>query len=240
MKKFFSHPLFYCIFALLGLTGMVLQFWFFSIAPDSRGLMPRWHISCILTIAVMAIVPVLTFLSRRHICFPRYPVLVRAVGAVLAAVFAAISAWVMLDQQHYLTAVLAALAALGSLYVVWARFRTHRVSYGVYAVFALCYMFYLISRYRDWSAEPETLRYLYQLLALVCMMLVFYQKAALLAHTGRFSSYHLWYGLATALSLTAIPSATNPMLYLAGAIWLILDPSPRPIHREKAAESDAP
>lgn len=240
MKKLFSHPLFYCIFALLGLAGMALQFWFFGLTPDARGLMPAGHISGILTCVVLAIALVLIFLSRPYIRFPKQPVLVRAAGAVLAAVFAGISAWVMLQQQHYLTAILAALAALGSLYVVWARFRTHRVFYGVYAVFALCYMFYLISRYRDWSAEPETLRYVYQLLALVCMMLVFYQKAALQARTGRFSSYHLWHSLATVLSLTAIPSATNPMLYLAGAIWLILDPSPRPLHREKAAESDVP
>lgn len=240
MKKLFSHPLFYCVFALLGLAGMLLQFWFFGLTPDSRGLMPRWHISGILTTLVLALTLVLVFLSRRHIRFPKHPVMVRAVGAVLAALFTGISAWVMLDHQHYLTAILAALAALGSLYVVWARFRSQRVFYGVYAVFALCYMFYLISRYRDWSAEPETLHYAYQLLALVCMMLVFYQKAALQAHTGRFSSYHLWHSLATVLSLTAVPSASNPMLYLAGAIWLILDPSPRPLRREKYAESDAP
>ena len=50
MKKLFSHPLFYCIFAVLGLAGMALQFWFFSIAPDSRGLMPAGHISGILTL----------------------------------------------------------------------------------------------------------------------------------------------------------------------------------------------
>lgn len=240
MKKLFSHPLFYCIFAVLGLAGMALQFWFFSIAPDSRGLMPAGHISGILTLAVLAATLLLIFLSRSHISFPKNPVLVRVVGAVLAAVFTAISAWQMFSQQHYLTAFLAAMAALSSLYVVWARLRGHRVFYGVYAVFALCYMFYLISRYRDWSAEPETARYAYQLLALVCMMLVFYQKAALMAHTGRFSSYNLWHGLATVLSLTAVPSASNPMLYLAGAIWLILDPSPRPPQREKTAGSDAP
>ena len=240
MKKFFSHPLFYCIFAALGLVGMALQFWFFSIAPDSRGLMPARHISGILTALVMAAALALLLLSRRHIQFPRNPLLVRIVGAVLAAIFTGISAGVMFSQSHRLTGILAALAAAGCLYVVWARLRSQRVFYGVYAVFALCYMFYLISRYRDWSAEPETFRYLYQLLALVCMMLVFYQKAALQLHTGRFTSYHMWHGLATVLSLTAVPSAANPMLYLAGAIWLILDPSPRPHLRADPQGSDTP
>lgn len=240
MKKLFSHPLFYCVFAVLGIVGMLLQFWFFSVAPDSRNLMPVWHIASILTLMVIAVALVLIALSLRLIQFPKNPVLIRAIGAVLAAVFTAISAWTLLRQQNYLTGVLAILAALSSLYVVWARMGKRRVFYGVYAVFALCYMFYLISRYRSWSAEPETLRYVYQLLALVCMMLVFYQKAALQARTGRFGAYHLWHSLATVLSLTAVPSAANPMLYLAGAIWLILDPSPRPLHREKQSGSDAP
>lgn len=240
MKKLFSHPLFHYAFAVLGLLGMALQFWFFSAAPDDRGLRPVWHPATILTFLIIAVTVVLIFLSRRHATFPKHPVLVRVMGAVLAAVFTGISAWNMLLQHNHLAGILAVLAAAGSVYVVWARLSKQRVFYGVYAIFALCYMFYLISRYRDWSAEPETLLYIFQLLALVCMMLVFYQKAALHAHTGRFASYHLWHNLATVLSLIAVPSAASPMLYLAGAIWLILDPPPRSAHREKPAGSDTP
>jgi hypothetical protein len=50
MKKFFSQPLFYCVFALLGLVGMGLQFWFFESATDSQGLLISWHPAAIATV----------------------------------------------------------------------------------------------------------------------------------------------------------------------------------------------
>ena len=84
-------------------------------------------------------------------------------------------------------------------------------------------MFYLISRYQVNSAEPETARYVFQTLALVCLMLVFYQQAAIRAGTGRFGSYHVWRSLALFLSLTAMPGSHNPMLYLAGELNPVLE-----------------
>jgi hypothetical protein len=238
MKKIFSHPLFYCVFALLGLIGCGLQLWYNSAIPDEKGLMPAWHPATVLTVVLVLLTVVLAVLSSPHIVTPKHPAPVRALGAAMAAVFTALAAWKLLGQQVYLTGALAALASVSSAYVVWARLRKKPVGFWIYALFALLFMFYLISRYQLWSAEPETARYAFKLLALVFMMLVFYQKAAIRLHTGTFLIYHLWSSLALVLSITSLPSAETPMLYLSAGIWLLLDPSPRPVSRTRQEESE--
>lgn len=232
MKKLFSHPLFYYTFVLLGILGCALQVWFCSIEPDAEGLLPQGHISTTLTLVVTVLTAVLAVLSTPYVQTPHHPVAVRAAGAFAAAGFMGIAAFVLLARGNLLSGILSALAAVGSVYVGMCRVRRQRVHYCAYALFALCFMFYLISCYRVWSAEPETVRYLFKLLALVCAMLVFYQKAALHARTGRFATYHFWRCMTLMLCLTAIPSATSPTLYLAAAVWMILDSSPRPRRKE--------
>ena len=236
MKKFFSHPLFYCIFALLGLVGMGLQSWYLKTAPDSTGLLVPGHPGLWLTFALLGLVLVLTVASMKHIRAPKLSTAMRSVGAGLTAVFTAIAAGVLFSRQNYLLFGLCALSAISSLYILWAQTTGRTPHYTAYGLFAVCFMFYLISRYRVWSAEPETVRYLFQLLALVCAMLVFYQKAALRARTGKFATYHFWHSMTLMLCLTAVPTAGNPSLYLAAAIWMTLDSSPR---RKETQEEQA-
>lgn len=228
MKKFFSHPLFYCIFALLGVAGMGLQSWYLKAAPDEKGLLIPGHPGIWLTFALLGVVLVLTFASMKYIQAPRLSPAIRSVGAAMTAGFTAIAAGVLLSRKNYLLFGLCALSAISALYILWAQTTRRKPHYTAYGLFAVCFMFYLISRYQVNSAEPETARYVFQILALVCLMLVFYQQAAIRAGTGRFGSYHVWRSLALFLSLTAMPGSHNPMLYLAGAVWLLVDPLPRP------------
>lgn len=228
MKKFFSHPLFYCIFALLGLAGMGLQSWYLKTAPDTTGLLTDGHPGGWLTFLLLGLVLVLTVASIKHIQTPRLSPAIRSVGAAMTAGFTAIAAGVLLTRKNYLVFGLCVLSAISALYILWAQTTRRKPHYGAYSLFAVCFMFYLISRYQVNSAEPETARYVFQTLALVCLMLVFYQQAAIRAGTGRFGSYHVWRSLALFLSLTAMPGSHNPMLYLAGAMWLLTDPLPRP------------
>ena len=227
MKKLFSHPLFFITFILLAIAGCSLQVWFFGIQPDSAGLLPSGHFSTYATVGVLLVTAVLAVLTTPHMQLPNLSATVRAVSAFTAAAFMAVSAVLIFLRGDLFCGALAAVAAVGAVYVGLCRLRRGPVHFTAYALFAVCFMFYLISRYRVWSAEPETVRYLFQLLALVCAMLVFYQKAALHACTGHFASYHFWRCLTFVLCITAIPGASDPFLYLGAAIWMMLASSPR-------------
>ena len=228
MKKFFSHPLFYSTFALLGLMGMGLQYWFFADAPDSNGLLMSWHPAAILTFLLLAAVLALAVLSAPHVQVPQLSGPIRSIGALLGSVFCGVAAGILLHKGNYLVFGLCVLSTLSSLYILWAQTTHRKPHFCAYAAFAVCFMFYLISRYRVYSAEPETARYVFKIMALVCMMLVFYQQAAIRSGTGRFFSYHVWRSLTLFLTFTALPNAGNPMLYLFAAMWLLADPLPRP------------
>lgn len=237
MKKLFSEPLFFIAFILLAIAGCALQVWYFSIPADAAGLLPAGHISTYATVGVLVVTAVLAILATPHMQVYNMSATVRCVGAFAAAGFMAVSAVLIFLRGDLFCGALAAIAALGSVYVGLCRLRRGKVHYTAYALFAVCFMFYLITRYRVWSAEPETARYLFQLLALVCAMLVFYQKAALHARTGKSLSYHFWRCMTFVLCMTAIPGSTDPCLYLGAAIWMLLASSPR--KRETPTEEQA-
>ena len=232
MKKFFAHPLFYCVFALLGLAGMGLQYWFFADAPDGNQLLTSWHPAILLSFALLALVLVLAIVSRNHVRVPQLSTPIRAAGAGLGVVFSAVAAIVLLGKGKYLLFGLCLLSTFSALYILRAQISHRKPHFSAYSIFAVCFMFYLISRYRIYSAEPETSRYVFKILALICMMLVFYQQAAIRAGLGRFASYHLWRSMTLFLTFTALPSSGNPMLYLSAAMWLLVDPLPRPKEEE--------
>ena len=235
MKKFCSHPLFYCLFASLGLAGMGCQWWLLGSANE-KGMLPSWHPATVITMVLVALAAVLALVSTPHIRVPAVPSKLQIFGLCAAAAFFAVEAVVLLLDGVWLAGALAVAASAGSVYVLSCRLSKKEEHYWVYGLFALCFVFYLISRYTTWSCEPEMPRFAYQLLGLICMMLAFYQMAAVHAKTGRFLSYHFWRSMALMLSFTAIPSASNPWLFVAAALWLLLSPVSPP--RRKHQEAD--
>lgn len=228
MKKIFSHPIFYYSFFFLGLGAMGLQIWYRELGVDGKGLLIPGHPAATATYVLLACVLVLNLVSGAYACTPQFSPAVRAGGAALAAVFTAIAAGVFAYKESYLLFILCVLTTVCAVYILWAYSSGKQPRYTAYSLFALCFMFYLISRYQAWSAEPEIARYVFKILALVCMMMAFYQQAAIRAGRGRFRSYYFWHGMTLFLSLTAVPSSGNPALYLAAATWLLVDPAIQP------------
>lgn len=232
MKKLFSSPLFCYSFALLGLLGMGLQFYFFGNAVDARGLLNSWHGANIASYGALILAAVLAFLSSPYIRTPALTPSVRSLGAGLGSVFCAIAAGMLLGEENYLLFGLCILSTSASVYILWAQTTGRKPHFLAYGAIAVCFMFYLISRYQLYSAEPETSRYVFKILALICTMLVFYQQAAIRAGTGRFRSYHFFRSMTLFLNFAAIPGAGNPLLYLAAALWLMADPLSRAVDEE--------
>ena len=211
---------------------MVLQ-WIYYGAEDEKGLLPRGHWTGILVGVLVTVALVAAILVGRDRKFPQLHAKTRAVGGLLGAFGVFASGIAMMLQGDWITAVAAVLCALAVAYIALCRYRRMRsnfLAYGVGAVFLMCY---LISHYPMWSAEPESGRYALRLLALVFLMLAFYQKAALGAGVGNPGAHHIFSAMAMLLSFGAIPDAQHPMLFAGMGCWLLLDPTVRVRKRKR-------
>jgi hypothetical protein len=232
MKKFLASSRIYQLYAVAGGLCMVLQ-WIFLGAEDEKGLLPRGHWTGWLVWLLVAVALAAAIYVGRDRKFPQLPAHVRAAGGALGALGILISGITMLVQGEWITAVAAILCALAVGYIALCRYRRLRsnfLAYGVGAVFLMCY---LISHYQMWSAEPENGRYALLLLALVFLMLAFYQKAALGAGVGNPGAHHIFSAMAMMLSFGAIPGAQHPLLFAGMGSWLLLDPTVRVRKRKK-------
>lgn len=230
MKKILNSPLLHYLFAGAGIVCMVLQAVFFA-AVDDRGLLFRGHPAAVATWILVAAAAALGFLSRGVRKFPKFPAAVRGGGSAAGAVGIAVTAVMLALKGDWMTAVAALLGAASLGYVAWCRVRRSKIYFLVYGGCVIFVMFYLISCYRGWSAEPESARYILQLLALVCLLLSAYQKAALGAGMGKRTLHGFFSSMAMMLSFAAVPGSNHPVLLLGVGIWLLLDP--RAVIRKK-------
>lgn len=237
MKNFLNSPRLHYLFAGVGIVCMVLQAVFFA-AVDDRGLLFRGHPAAIVSWVLVAAAAVVSFLARKVRRLPKCPAAVRGAGIGAGALGIAVTAVTLMARGDWMTAVPAALGALALGYVAWCRVRGVRYHFLAYGGCVIFLMFYLISRYRGWSAEPESARYILRLLALVCLMLSVYQKAALGAGMGKREDHGFFTSMAMLLSFAAVPGSDHPLLFLGVGIWLLLDP--RAVVRKKKMQEQAP
>ena len=226
MKKVLASSRFYQLYAAAGVLCMGLQ-WIYFGTEDERGLLSRGHWAAIVSgiLVVLALAAAIYVGSDRK--FPQLPAKLRAAGGLMGVLGVGASAVKMMVQGDWITAVAAVLCAFAFFHIARCRFRRMRsnfLAYGVGAVFLMCY---LISHYQMWSAEPEAGRYALRLLALVFLMLAFYQKAALGAGVGYPGAHHVFSAMAMMLAFGAIPGAQHPMLFAGMGCWLLLDPTVR-------------
>jgi len=119
--------------------------------------------------------------------------------------------------------------------MIWGgfcRMKGRKPFFGIHAAVCLFLLLYLVSRYQDWSGNPQLQDYVFELLALVCLTLFSYQCAAFEVGTGNRRMQ-----LATGLLALLLCGAANlraqvPALYFSGLIWTAtdlcrLDPPPK-------------
>lgn len=85
------------------------------------------------------------------------------------------------------------------------------------------YLLFLIYCYQDWSSQPQLQLYGFQLLALLCLTLAAYQRAALAAAMGSSRMYFFASNAAVFLCLAAVPGAEHFLFFLLTAVATLLD-----------------
>jgi hypothetical protein len=107
--------------------------------------------------------------------------------------------------------------------LAFAMYRKLRLHPFIYCPPVLFLMFFLICRYQQWSGEPELLRYLFQMLAVIFLMFTAYHRAALESDKKGVRSYLILSRSAIFFCIAAIPGSAYSILYGCCAVALLLD-----------------
>lgn len=233
----------------LGLPALILMAALMLTGQDDRGLFIPGHFAGIaLLILTAAAVALFAYAAQSYGGKAKYtrmfPASVPAAAGILGAALASLwSGWSIFASGtgplESAAAVLGLLAAAALVYLALCRHRGTSPSYLLWSVAALFLMLRLMFSYRDWSAEPELLRYCFPLLASVAVTLAFYYRTAFSVGMGSRRMYLFFSQLGAFFCLITL-GAEFDLFYLGMLVWCLLDlPSLRPLksgHPEAAPE----
>ncbi len=218
------------VFALTGFLGilcLVTRFWYLSVAMDKNGLLTphAGNIICwILTAAAVVCCLLLVLPQKPQICFLKTPL---AYGSAIAhtAALAVISRQLLKGSTFLetLAGVLAFLACLCAALQLFLRITNKPVPVLSRFPLILFLLIFFLCAYQQWSAQPQTALYVFPLLALVCLTLSAFQRAALELDNGNSTLYLLFAGGAIFFCLAAVPNEPLWLFYLLMAPAVLLD-----------------
>lgn len=231
-----------------GVVGLALRILLYATGIDGRGLLVRGHwaaiLLCVLTLAVLAG----AFLGTRRLNGSRkhravYPAsMVAADGALVAAIGIGVTTVMEFaefsSRLHLIIWVLGLCSTIIMGYLVFCRLKGRKVSFLLYVILCLYFALRMVSRYQNWSADPQMQDYCYYLMAYVALMLTAYQHAAF--HAGMGKHRALWFCslMAAYLCCVSLKGATDPFLLLGCGIWSFTNLT-RLVPRQKPVEAPA-
>jgi hypothetical protein len=234
MKKLLKPKYLPWITLVLGIAAFGCDFWLHQTGVDDRMLLnpihpaaiALWVLTALMAAASIILVqPLAKGKLRYNRAFPGS--IPGAVGFALAGVGMAMTGLTQFSAAHdpilTATAVAALLAAAAMGYMAACRFsgaRPHFLSLCVVLVFL---MMHILCRYRVWSAEPELLRYLFPLGAMVLTTLALFQRLAFVVGMGSRQAYVLCAMLGSFFALAALPGDDDRWLLAGLAAWALTD-----------------
>lgn len=232
MNKFLKAYRLPVLATLCGAVGAGLQTWLLSTA-DQKGLLATGHIAQILLWIMSIGVPVgMLLLTRSLIQAPKYsfnfpPSFIGGVGAMVAAAGVSFVAATMLLRKGDILTTLTALIGFASTVCLvlsgCGRWKGVRMNVIIHSVVCAFFLLLLIYQYRLWSSEPEMQRYVFQLMATVCLMIGAYQRACFDGAMGSRSGYAFFRLAGAYFCFVAIPGSDIWFLYLTALVWSVTD-----------------
>lgn len=236
MRKLTTPP---WLAVILGGPALVLMVLLMQTGLDDRGLFIPGHWCGILLWLLAVVMVILSALcvqrysgkSKYGRMFPSSTA--GALGLLGAAVAMAWSALGIFQAGSGFLELLAGLlglaAAAATGYLAWCRHRGLRAHYLLWSLAAAYLMLRLMFAYREWSGEPELLRYCFPLLGSVCLTLGFYYRCAFSVGMGSRPLYLFFTQTAGFFCLVCLGAGFD-LFYLGFLAWCLLDlPSLRPM-----------
>lgn len=228
MKPLSKLPVLTALCAGLGLACMCARQWLLSAGTDQKGLLiPRHPGQLLCWLFFAAVICILCFSLKERQVYHFSPTALSAVSMICFAVGYGITAWQLLSSRAQvlstLAGVLAGISALCSLLLAFAIYRKLRLHPFVYCLPVLFLLLFLVCRYQQWSSEPELMRFLFQMLSVVGLMLTAYHRAALEADKKGIRPYLLVSRGTVFCCIAAIPGSVYGVLYGCCAVALLLD-----------------
>ena len=230
MKQFRKSQLLPLLTLLCGMGGFALRLWLGS-TTDGKGFVLRGHVSLMLLAVLTAgLLAVLYVTSRKlkgdneyHRNFPAS--VLGSLGTVLAALALGISSFTELsrltDRIGMICTLAGLLSAAALLYLADCRWRGRHPNCLCHVVLCGHMMLRLVCLYRGWSTDPELMDYAFELMALVCIMIAAFERAAFDAGSGN-RCRHGFFSLAGAyFCCVSLAGQQWPGLYAAMGLWLL-------------------
>lgn len=214
-----------------GLLTLLLRLWLLCLGTDSRGLLAigsfpdifSWVVTCGTLVWLVFGTRHLLEASKYNFNFPAS--LAAAIGIGLAALGFFITSLTELiagtDVIGTISAILGLLAVGAMGFLAYCRFFSLRPSVLFHGLVCVYLMFHLVSHYRLWSAAPQIQTYGFELLAIVCIMLACYQRAAFDANQGQRRTHTFCSLCALFFSVAALPGCENALFFLGCAVWML-------------------
>ena len=214
---------------LTGAVSLPLRCWLLS-SIDGSGLLPRHHITGVISLLLLLLTAGITFLSLRQTPpssadrrrFP--PSRLAAIGSAIGGIGIGISAFTVPASGilAILIPILGILCAGALLYAAYCRMIGLRPNCLFHAAMALFLVFRILAACRIWGAEPQVQLYLFPLLGSLFLLLACYYRAEADAMAGDYRKYLFFGQLALFCCIMCLPG-DDWLFYASAAIWLGTD-----------------
>lgn len=138
------------------------------------------------------------------------------------------------DRLTMLVELVGVICAIALVFTGWCRCTGRRPNFLYHALVCVYFALHMVSSYRSWSAEPQMLTYMYQLMALAAVAIAAYYRCCFDANHGNRQMYLRFSFPAVMLCIVAAADGSK-LLYLAAALWLGTNPCECAGHSDHAA-----
>lgn len=227
MKKYLRYADVLVLFA--GAIGLLLQLILLLGGTDDKNLYPSshpaWILLCIFSVGVMIFLWLLTRqVGVDNDYSKNFPAsAISAVSTGLAAIGVAVTAINLFSSKplNILCGITGLISAAGLLLAALCRFRGQRPHFLCHAAPAVFFALRIFLLGQELGAEPEVVRYLFQMFASMALVLACYQLWGFDVNMGHREKCLFWTMLSAYLCIVAVAAKDNWLLYLTCAPWML-------------------